>query len=90
MSLKKPRSIGRKKAVEPLYMPHSRGNIEIEADENIARNPINKDVLFLWWVLFVLFHRPVIEVLGTVFDLLVGADGVFPLVPGTGYKSVMD
>lgn len=90
MSPKKPRPIGRKKAVEPLYMPHSRGNIGIEVDENIARNPINKDLLFLCWVLFVLFHRPVIEVIGTVLGFLVGADGVFPLVPGTGYKSVMD
>ena len=71
-------------------MAHSRGNIQIEADENIARNPINKDVLFLGWVLFVLFHRPVIEVIGTVLGFLVGADGVFPLVPGVGYKSVMD
>ena len=79
-----------KKAVEPLYMPHSRGNMQIEADENIARNPINKDILFLWWVLFVLFHRPVIEVIGMVLGFLAGADGVFPLVPGTGYKTVMD
>ena len=90
MSLKKPRPIGRKKAVERLYMPHSRGNIQIEADENIARNPINKDVLFLWWVLFVLFHDSVIELIGTVLGFLVGADGVFPLVPGTGYRSVMN
>jgi len=71
-------------------MPHSRGNIEIEADENIARNPSNKDVLFLWWVLFVLFHDSVIELIGTVFGFLVGADGIFPLVPGVGYKSVMN
>ena len=70
-------------------MSSSMGNRRIESVGK-AHNPINKDVLFLWWVLFVLFHRPVIEVLGTVFDLLVGADGVFPLVPGTGYKSVMD
>ena len=90
MSLKKPRYIGQKKAVEPLYMPHSRGKMQIEGDENIARNPISKDVLFLGWVLFVLFHRPVIEVIGTLLGFLVGADGVFPLVPGVGYKSVMD
>jgi len=25
-----------------------------------------------------------------IFGFLVGADGVFPLVPGTGYRSVMD
>ena len=59
-------------------------------DEEIAPNPINKDVLFLWWFLFVLFHDSVIELIGTVLGFLVGADGVFPLVPGTGYRSVMD
>ena len=71
-------------------MSDSRENSQTEADENIARNPINKDVLFLWWVLFVLFHDSVIEVIGTVLGFLVGADGIFPLVPGTGYRSVMD
>ena len=70
-------------------MPSSMGNRRIEA-RGKPRNPVNKDILFLWWVLFVLFHRPVIEVIGTVLGFLVGADGVFPLVPGTGYKSVMD
>ena len=71
-------------------MPNSKGNRQIEMDEEIARNPINKDVLFLWWVLFVLFHDSVIELIGTVLGFLVGADGVFPLVPGTSYQSVMD
>ena len=70
-------------------MPSSMGNRRIEA-RGKARNPINKDILFLWWVLFVLFHRPVIEIIGMVFGLLAGADGLLPLVPGTGYKSVMD
>mgnify|MGYP004256426403 FL=1 len=37
-----------------------------------------------------LFHDSVIEVIGTVLGFLVGADGVFPLVPGTGYRSVMN
>jgi hypothetical protein len=59
-------------------------------DEEIARSPINQDILFLWWFLFVLFHRPVIEGIGVVFGFLMSADGVFPLVPGTGYRSVMD
>jgi len=71
-------------------MSDSRENSQTEADENIARNPINKDVFFLWWVLFVLFHRPLIKGIEMVFGFLVGADGVFPLVPGTGYQSVMD
>ena len=70
-------------------MPNSRGNRRIEA-RGKARNPINKDILFLWWVLFVLFHDSVIELIGTVLGFLVGADGVFPLVPGTGYRSVMN
>jgi len=70
-------------------MPNSMGNRRIEA-RGKARNPINKDILFLWWVLFVLFHDSVIELIGTVLGFLVGADGVFPLVPGTGYRSVMD
>ena len=70
-------------------MPSSMGNRRIEA-RGKARNPINKDILFLWWVLFVLFHDSVIELIGTVLGFLVGADGVFPLVPGTGYRSVMD
>ena len=70
-------------------MPNSMGNRRIEA-RGKARNPINKDILFLWWVLFVLFHDSVIELIGTVLGFLVGADGVFPLVPVTGYKSVMD
>jgi len=65
-------------------MPNSMGNRRIEA-RGKARNPINKDILFLWWVLFVLFHRPVIEIIGMVFGLLAGADGLLPLVPGTGY-----
>jgi hypothetical protein len=65
------------------------GNRRIEA-RGKPRNPVNKDVLFLWWVLFVLFHSSVIELIGTVLGFLVGADGVFPLAPGTGYKSVMD
>ena len=70
-------------------MPSSMGNRRIEA-RGKARNPINKDILFLWWVLFVLFHDSVIELIGTVLGFLVGADGVFPLVPGTVYRSVMD
>ena len=70
-------------------MPSSMGNRRIKCGGK-ARNPINKDILFLWWVLFVLFHRPVIELIGTVLGFLVGADGVFPLVPGTGYRSVMN
>ena len=70
-------------------MPSSMGNRRIEF-EGKARNPINKDILFLWWVLFVLFHDSVIELIGTVLGFLVGADGVFPLVPGTGYRSVMN
>ena len=70
-------------------MPSSMGNRRIEA-RGKARNPINKDILFLWWVLFVLFHDSVIELIGTVLGFLVGADGVFPLVPGTGYRSVMN
>ena len=70
-------------------MPNSMGNRRIEA-RGKPRNPINKDILFLWWVLFVLFHRPLIEGIGMVFGFLVGADGVFPLVPGTSYQSVMD
>ena len=70
-------------------MPNSMGNRRIEA-RGKPRNPINKDILFLWWVLFVLFHDSVIELIGTVLGFLVGADGVFPLVPGTGYRSVMD
>ena len=70
-------------------MPNSMGNRRIEA-RGKARNPINKDILFLWWVLFVLFHDSVIELIGTVLGFLVGADGVFPLVPGTGYRSVMN
>ena len=70
-------------------MPNSMGNRQIEA-RGKARNPINKDILFLWWVLFVLFHDSVIELIGTVLGFLVGADGVFPLVPGTGYRSVMN
>jgi len=86
----KARSIRRKKAVESLYMPDSRGNSQIEADENTARNPINKDILLLWWIMFLLFHRPLIEGMGMVFGFLVGADGVFPLVPGTSDRSVMD
>jgi len=71
-------------------MPDSRGNSQTEVDENIARNPVNKDILFLWWILFLLFHRPLLEGMGMVFGFLVGADGVFPLVPGSGYRSVMD
>ena len=70
-------------------MPSSMGNRRIAAVGKV-RNPINKDILFLWWVLFVLFHDSVIELIGTVLGFLVGADGVFPLVPGTGYRSVMD
>jgi len=65
------------------------GNRRIAAGGKV-HIPINKDVLFLWWVLFLLFHRPVIELIGTVVGFLVGADGVFPFVPGTGYRSVMD
>ena len=70
-------------------MPSSMGNRRIQA-RGKARNPINKDILFLWWVLFVLFHDSVIELIGTVLGFLVGADGVFPLVAGTSYQSVMD
>jgi hypothetical protein len=70
-------------------MPSSMGNRRIAAGGKV-HIPINKDVLFLWWVLFVLFHDSVIEVIGTVLGFLVGADGVVPLVPVTGYKSVMD
>jgi len=70
-------------------MSSSMGNRRIEA-RGKARNPVNKDILFLWWVLFLLFHDSVIELIGTVLGFLVGADGVFPLVPGTGYRSVMD
>ena len=70
-------------------MPNSVGNRRIEA-RGKARNPINKDILFLWWVLFVLFHDSVIELIGTVLGFLVGADGVFSLVPGTRYQSVMN
>jgi len=65
------------------------GNRRIEA-RGKARNPINKDILFLWWILFVLFHDSVIELIGTVLGFLVGADGVFPLASGTSYQSVMD
>jgi len=65
------------------------GNRRIAAGGKV-RIPINKDVLFLWWVLFLLFHRPVIEAIGMVFGFLVGADGVFPLASGTSYQSVMD
>ena len=66
--------------------------IEIEDDEDqeIIHTGINKDVLFLLWFLFLLFHRPLFTGIGMVFGFLVGADGVFPLVPGTGYRSVMD
>ena len=70
-------------------MPSSMGNRRIEA-RGKARNPINKDILFLWWVLFVLFHRPVIEAIGMVFGFLVGADGVFTVASGTSYQSVMN
>ena len=70
-------------------MPSSMGNRRIEA-RGKARNRINKDILFLWWVLFLLFRDSVIELIGTVLGFIVGADGVFPLVPGTGYRSVMN
>ena len=59
-------------------------------DEEIARSPINKDVLFLLWILFLLFHKPLVEGIGMVFGFLVGADGVFSLAPGTSYQSVMN
>ena len=70
-------------------MPSSMGNRRIAAGGTV-HIPIKKDVLFLWWVLFVLFHDSVIELIGTVLGFLVGADGVFPLVPGAGYRSVMN
>jgi len=64
--------------------------IEDDGDQEISHTGINKDVLFLLWFLFLLFHRPLFTGIGMVFGFLMGADGVFPLVPGTGYRSVMD
>jgi|TARA_B100001971_G_C17740241_1_gene310330 hypothetical protein len=51
-------------------MPNSKGNRQIEMDEEIARNPINKDVLFLLWFLFLLFHRPLLTTIGGSLDSL--------------------
>ncbi len=64
--------------------------IEDDGDEEIIPTGINKDVLFLLWFLFLLFHRPLFTTIGGVFGFLVGSDGVVPLVPDTGYRSVME
>jgi hypothetical protein len=72
------------------FMRSSWIEIEDDGDEEIIHTGINKDVLFLLWFLFLLFHRPLFITIGAIFGFLVGADGVFPLVPGAGYKSVMD
>ena len=72
------------------FMRSSWIEIKDDGDEEIIHTGINKDVLFLLWFLFLLFHRPLFTGIGMVFGFLMGADGVFPLVPGTGYRSVMD
>ena len=72
------------------FMRSSWIEIKDDGDEEIIPTGINKDVLFLLWFLFLLFHRPLFTTIGGIFGFLVGADGVFPLVPGTSYRSVMD
>ena len=79
------------------FMRSSWIEIKDDGDEEIIPTGINKDVLFLLWFLFLLFHRPLFITIGGILGFLldavgflVGADGVFPLVPGTGYRSVMD
>jgi hypothetical protein len=43
-------------------------------DEEIIHSGINKDVLFLLWFLFVLFHAPLFRGIGVIFGFLAGLE----------------
>ena len=44
--------------------------IKDDGDEEIIHTGINKDVLFLLWFLFLLFHRPLFTTIGEIFGFL--------------------
>jgi|TARA_Y100000031_G_C8182571_1_gene367249 hypothetical protein len=50
--------------------------IKNDGDEEIIHTGINKDVLFLLWFLFLLFHRPLFITIGGIFGFLVGEEVV--------------
>ena len=50
--------------------------IEDDGDEEIIHTGINKDVLFLLWFLFLLFHRPLFITIGGILGFLLGEEVV--------------
>jgi hypothetical protein len=57
-------------------MRSARIEIEDDGGKEIIHTGINKDVLFLLWFLFLLFHRPLFTTIGGIFGFLVGEEVV--------------